>query len=406
MLKYILSKKTTVNWSDQAIIINHPGLKKSITSTNTQILPLFDLFSKHPLYIPEAIEKLKYHPSHKFPDINKNLQNEIQILINHKILIPCHLSHSEYFKILDRKRSDMDFLIYDDWDMTVSNCGKNDLSKGCRSCKEGRWVCIFPSYACNANCKFCPRLTEENINVPVMDFTRADLLLMKIESFSDQISGISISGGEIFFKNYEISKYIFTKLKKKYPHIYLWGYTNGILASEDKMRELKDVGLDELRFNLAATNFNQKIIDNIKKFAVNIFPWVSVEIPIYSDSFEQLIKKEKLKEITEIGVKQLNLAEMRIPFPNKDRTDRNISPVEKNFLEKEEVYEFEMMSTRILSLVNSRILTYDVFKYAHENNLDIKINDCSQEAKVVQMSRRLARGLSSVQNFAVSLLKM
>jgi pyruvate formate-lyase activating enzyme-like uncharacterized protein len=218
---------------------------------------------------------------------------------------------------------------------------------------------------------------------------------MAIDSNKDKISGISIIGGELFFKNYGIAKEFIKRVKKCYPHIYLWGYTNGIAAAKDNMQELKDLGLDELRFNLAATDFDQGIIDKVKDHAVKIFPWITVEVPIYDESFHHLIKREKLKELAGIGVKQLNLAEVRVPSPGSGE-DKDISPAARHFLNCEELYQFDLMSIKLLSVVQSRLYTYDILEYAYRQNIDIRINDCSQEAKVVQIAGRTARGLDNI----------
>ena len=161
------------------------------------------------------------------------------------------------------------------------------------------------------------------------------------------------------------------------------------------MQELRDLGLDELRFNLAATDFNQEIIDKISTHAVKIFPWITVEVPIYSESFHHLIKREKLKELADMGVKQLNLAEVRVPTPESEE-DKDISPAAQHFLDFEELYQFDYMSIKVLSVVQSRLYTYDILEYAYRQNINIRINDCSQEAKVVQIAGRTARGLDKI----------
>ncbi|MCU0290072.1 MAG: 4Fe-4S cluster-binding domain-containing protein, partial [Acidobacteria bacterium] len=354
---------------------------------------LLNAFSRNPLDLHDVFEQLKDRLSH---DQVQNLENEIEILKSKKILTSYYLSHNNFFEILNEKRRGMDFLKYDDWGMTVSNCGKENLSPGCQSCKDGRWICIFPGFSCNAECKFCPRLTKGMVEKPLMNPITQDLLLMAIDANKDRISGISISGGELFFKNYGIAKNFIKRIKTNYPHIYLWGYTNGIAAAKDNMQELRDLGLEELRFNLAATDFDQRIIDKIKEHAVKIYPWVTVEVPIYNESFHHLIKREKLKELAGMGVKQLNLAEVRVPTPADLGSEDDISPAARHFLKYEDIYQFDCLSIKVLSVVQSRLYTYDIFEYAYRQNIDIRINDCSQEAKVVQIAGRTARGLDKI----------
>lgn len=392
MQKLILSPDVTVTWEEGKITLSGPNGSEPYVTDDPAILMLLNRFLKNPLTPDVAQEQLNEQLS---SPLAAALEKEIEALKAKKILTPYHLSHQDFFNILNRKRQEMDFLEYDDWSMTVTNCGKENLSPGCQSCKEGRWICIFPSFTCNAECKFCPRLTEEMVEKPPMSQLALDLLLMKIDANKDKISGMSVSGGELFFKNYDIAREFIKRAKQSFPHIYLWGYTNGIAASRDKMQELRDVGLEELRFNLAATDFDQRIIDKIKNDAVKIFPWISVEVPIYDESYHHLIKREKLKELTDIGVKQLNLAEIRVPSPGSCE-DKDISPAARHFLNFEELYQFDYMSIKVLSVVNSRLYTYDIFEYAHRHDIDIRINDCSQEAKVVQIASRTARGLDKI----------
>ncbi len=388
----MLSADVKVTWDKGKITIGVPNSDGPYITDDPAILLLLNAFSRNPLTADVALEQLKTQLPNSLP---AGFAIQIEALRAKKILTSFHLSHADFFKILNEKRRGMDFLKYDDWGMTVSNCGKENLSPGCRSCKDGRWICIFPSFSCNAECKFCPRLTKEMVEKPLMSQVTMDLLLMAIDSNKDKISGISVSGGELFFKNYGIAKEFIKRVKKCYPHIYLWGYTNGIAAAKDNMQELRDLGLDELRFNLAATDFDQGIIDKVRDYAVKIFPWITVEVPMYGESFHHLISREKLKELAGFGVKQLNLAEVRVPTPESSE-DSEISPAARYFLDFEELYQFDYMSIRVLSVVQSRLYTYDVLEYAHIQNIDIRINDCSQEAKVVQITGRTARGLDKI----------
>jgi pyruvate formate-lyase activating enzyme-like uncharacterized protein len=392
MQQLILSPEVKVTWDKGKITISNSNGDGPYITDEPAILPLLNVFSRTPMTGADAMEQLKVQIS---VDLLTNFDAQVETLKAKKILTPYYLSHQDFFNILNEKRQGMDFLKYDDWGMTVSNCGKENLSPGCQSCKDGRWICIFPSFACNAQCKFCPRLTEGMVEKPPMSQVELDLLLMKIDAHKDNISGISVSGGELFFKGYDIAKELIKRVNKNYPHIYLWAYTNGIAATPDNMQELRDLGLEELRFNLAATDFRQDIIDKVRDYAVKIFPWVSVEVPIYNESFHHLINREKLKELTDIGVKQLNLAEVRVPFP-ESTDDKDISPAARHFLNSEELYLFDHMSIKVLSVVKSRLYTYDIFDYADRQNIDIRINDCSQEAKVVQIHSRTARGLAKI----------
>ncbi len=122
--------------------------------------------------------------------------------------------------------------------------------------------------------------------------------------------------------------------------------------------------------------------------AVKLLPWVSVEVPSFEESYRDLVKEEKILEIAEMGVKQLNLAEMAIPLTH-------ISNASNTFYRDEyELYRFacNLPTFTTLSPVDSRFYTYGVFEYAHKKGLSIRINDCSNEAKYLQTASRIATG--------------
>ena len=55
-------------------------------------------------------------------------------------------------------------------------------------------------------------------------------------------------------------------------------YTNGTLATEENLRALGEAGLDELRFNLGATNCSDRVIANMA-LAKRYIPQVGIETP-------------------------------------------------------------------------------------------------------------------------------
>lgn len=40
------------------------------------------------------------------------------------------------------------------------------------------------------------------------------------------------------------------------PNMHVWLYTNGTLATTDILMKLRDAGLDEIRFDIGAINYN------------------------------------------------------------------------------------------------------------------------------------------------------
>jgi pyruvate formate-lyase activating enzyme-like uncharacterized protein len=54
--------------------------------------------------------------------------------------------------------------------------------------------------------------------------------------------------------------------------VFAWLYTNGILASQEKLKALRDGGLDEIRFDVSANGYCLKSLEQ----ALHVIPRVTV----------------------------------------------------------------------------------------------------------------------------------
>lgn len=89
--------------------------------------------------------------------------------------------------------------------------------------------------------------------------------LKRVLDRNPRIEGISFSGGEPFKYLDKIYEWL-TFVNENYSHLnlYKWIYTNGVLVTEESCLKLREHGLNEIRFDLAATNYSNKIIDKIR----------------------------------------------------------------------------------------------------------------------------------------------
>lgn len=313
------------------------------------------------------------------------------------------LTHDQFGEILRSRLTTVKGANFFDNGLTVCNCSREDLSPGCLACKSGAWICVYPGSSCNAACRFCPRLTAEHTEKQ-MSGDQMHFLFALLARRAHKIRGLSVSGGELFHNNFQSAKKILRHVKKHHPHIYLWGYTNGISATGDHMKELRDIGVDELRFNLAATDFHMDVIRKISEDAVRIFPWVTVEVPAYEQTLDYMVRQDGLKKLSDIGVKQLNLAEIRVPMPSVGSDE--VAPASRTFLGRRSLYRYQnALGNTYLNLVESRLATWDILDYAHEQGLAIRINDCSQDAKTLQQFQRYMTGIHLIQQYASTLME-
>ncbi|MFW5822970.1 MAG: radical SAM protein, partial [Tangfeifania sp.] len=230
------------------------------------------------------------------------------------------------------------------------------LSKGCKLCGLGSWSCLFITNKCNAGCFYCPA-SQQNDEVPATQ----SLTFETAEAYADYINffkfkGVSFSGGEplLFFDR--TLHYLQTVRKMCDPDIYIWMYTNGILADTQKFRKLAAAGLNEIRFDIGATGYK---LDKVK-LARKIIPNVTIEIPAVPEEKERI--KKLLPEMIEAGVTNLNLHQLRLTKHNAPKLlKRNYT-----FIPAEQPIVLE-----------SEIAALELIGFAREKHLEIGINYCS-----------------------------
>ena len=180
-----------------------------------------------------------------------------------------------------------------------------ELSPGCRTCGEGSWSCLFINGICNGRCFYCPT-TQKSKGEPMTN----NLRFANPRDYLDYIAlfrfrGVSLSGGEPFMTFDRTMTYV-SKLKQKFGStIHLWLYTNGILATPDKIARLGDAGLDEIRFDISADRYS---LDKLK-LAVGRIPCITVEIPAIPEDYRML--SDMLPHLKDSGVNHLNLHQLR-----------------------------------------------------------------------------------------------
>ncbi|MCI5120776.1 MAG: radical SAM protein, partial [Candidatus Electrothrix sp. AUS4] len=158
------------------------------------------------------------------------------------------------------------------------------LSPGCRTCGQGIWSCLFINGICNGRCFYCPtsQKSKGEPSTNALRFANPKDYLDYIAQFD--FKGVSLSGGEPLLTFDRTMNYV-KKLKHRFgTTIHLWMYTNGILATEDKIAELAEAGLDEIRFDISADDYTLEKL----RLAVRRIPCVTVEIPAIPEDYIRL----------------------------------------------------------------------------------------------------------------------
>ncbi len=191
------------------------------------------------------------------------------------------------------------------------------LSPGCRHCGGGTWSCLFINGFCRAGCFFCPS-SQNTMGQPITNsilFPKPAGYIDYIEKFN--IQGVSLSGGEPL-ASLERSLVFLREIKSHFrDKVYFWLYTNDRLISREKLLLLKEAGLNEIRFNIAADAYRLLGV----KTAAEIIDKVTVEIPAVPEDEQRLIKL--LPVLKKTGISFLNLHQLRLtPFNLKKMLPR------------------------------------------------------------------------------------
>ena len=245
---------------------------------------------------------------------------------------------------------------------------------GCKSCLLGTGLsAIRKTNVCNLDCKFCYNYGELDAMAPVGEgmweiggtkFYEKDLDLLL--SIHQKPTGISYVYLEPFM---EIEKYYPVIRKFHEFNIHQHMYTNGTLATEENLKALGEAGLDELRFNLGASDTADFVIANMA-LAKKYIKRVGIETPMTPEFFKEFFKKKQ--SILDTKIDFINCAELHLNENNIDN------------------YHGENMYISrhgYISPIWSRDLTLEFMAIAAEENWDLVVHDCSNDTK-------FARGLN------------
>ena len=225
--------------------------------------------------------------------------------LNRTFLLYKRMNRKEILNKINQIKETFNYSMNDGFTTIVGN---KNISEGCKCCKNGTWLCIIIGTICNLDCAFCKR-TESQKNG---DFSKGfgvmqgEVTLEKLDFLMQNYNlykGVSYTGGEPFMYIDRILKFS-NYINDKYPDLYQWIYTNGVLTNEENFKILFDSGIKEVRFNLAATNYSNNVLQKIR-IARNIFPIITVEIPVLKEQFLKF--KSVLIELNDIGIDHINL---------------------------------------------------------------------------------------------------
>ena len=234
------------------------------------------------------------------------------------------------------------------------------LIPGCAICTRAAYMCFQVGFRCNARCPFCFLNTGPADAFDEGEDRARQALLAEFHSRKHNLEGVALTGGEPFLYLPELEACVL-QMRRARPDLHLWLYTNGILADRERLTFVHDIGVHELRFNLAATDYDPKTLANLEQ-ARSIFEYVAVEVPSYPVQKGRLMAC--LADLDRIGIDQLNLQELLVTSANVDRLQG-------------EGYQSGILLQKRFFLYGSRRMTYEVMRHCIDTGCRFTVNDCS-----------------------------
>ena len=239
---------------------------------------------------------------------------------------------------------------------------------GCKSCLLGTGLsAVRKTNRCNINCKFCYNYGEMEDQPPIGEnmweiggckFRTEDIPLLL--SIQKKPTGIAYVYLEPFM---EIEKYYPVVRHFSDARVHQHLYTNGTLCTEENLKALGESGLNELRFNLGATNCADRVIEHIG-MAKKYIPMVGIETPMTPEFYDAFMQKKE--KILATGLDFINCAELHL----------NANNIE-NYA-GENMY---MSRHGYVSPIWSHHLTLRFMRMAAEENWPVVVHDCCNRTK-------------------------
>jgi uncharacterized protein len=217
------------------------------------------------------------------------------------------------------------------------------LSPGCRACVDGTWGCHFINGRCNRDCFYCIRPHRMKVE-PDPQSDRIPLRTPEehvafVRTFG--IRGVGFSGGEPLLATNRLLPHLAALRRAFGNSVYLWMYTNGDLVTEPLLEQLREAGLDEIRFDLTARGYDLRPLQLARRHISTI----TVEIPAIPEDFERL--KVLLVQLTDSGAKHLNLHQLIVGQPSWREMRRRGYHLSSQFMPT--VHESELCILRLMA---------------------------------------------------------
>ncbi|MFW9864207.1 MAG: radical SAM protein [Candidatus Thorarchaeota archaeon] len=247
------------------------------------------------------------------------------------------------------------------------------MPAGCKMCALGTKMVLFVTGLCDSACFYCPLSQDKAGNDVVfadeMPVHNDNDILEELEAIGAE--GAGFSGGDPLCRLQRTLGYISLLKDSQGDDFHIHLYTSQSDADMQQIKNLYEVGLDEIRFHPMTDNWSAV------ETAVGLGMDVGIEVPAIPGEIESLKKTAKRAEA--IGVSFLNINEL-------ESSETNFESLSSLGL--------RLRNMESASIAGSAELAEEIIKWSAEELETISVHYCSAHFKdAIQMRNRLERRL-------------
>lgn len=235
------------------------------------------------------------------------------------------------------------------------------LSPGCRACVAGTWSCLYVTRRCQAHCFYCPQQSQARGGpgdaVPHAESGDFDDPRFYAEYVAAcGVAAVGITGGEPLVAFDRVLNTVAAVKAHTRGRTYVHVYTNGLLANRERLASLCGAGVDEVRFDITAQDYDL----SGPALGRELLHTTSVEIPAIPDDEDRLVSV--LGDLAGLGVDHLNLHQLKVSSANLAAfADRG----------------YTFVHQPIVAVLDSELTALRVFRAAMAAGIGLPINYCS-----------------------------
>lgn len=265
------------------------------------------------------------------------------------------------------------------------------LSPACIECTGNRGSETFSTtFKCHRDCYFCFNHNQPDYEKFFHEGCPWEEGLARSIAENDTLACVGLTGGEPLLDLENALRFL-NQVSAAWPTAHKRMYTSGDLLCEKSAAQLRDAGLDEIRFSVKDddTAEQQDQVIAALRLAKNYIPSVMVEMPVIPGAKKHM--QALFHRFEEAGIDGINLLEFCFPFCNWDEFSK------RGFTLKNPPFDvmYDYGYSGGLAVAGSEELALELMLWAQEAGMTFGMHYCSLENKhrseIRQKNERMAQ---------------